>query len=67
MKGEEHILVNFPIDTYLKKKAHSALAMTMFVFLIWRNCQIYVESLLVFIIQVHWLRLFSGAQKRVHT
>ena len=25
MKGEEHILVNFPIDTSLKKKAHSAL------------------------------------------
>ena len=24
MKGEEHILVNFPIDTSLKKKAHSA-------------------------------------------
>ena len=26
MKGEEHILVNFPIDTSLKKKAHSALS-----------------------------------------
>ena len=25
MKGEEHILVNFPIDTSLKKKVHSAL------------------------------------------
>ena len=25
MKGEEHILVNFPIDTSLKKKAHSAM------------------------------------------
>ena len=25
MKGEEHILVNFPIDTSLKKKTHSAL------------------------------------------
>ena len=26
MKGEEHILVNFPIDTSLKKKAHSAMS-----------------------------------------
>ena len=25
MKGEEHILVNFPIDTSLKKKAHSGM------------------------------------------
>ncbi len=25
MKCEEHILVNFPIDTSLKKKAHSAM------------------------------------------
>ena len=25
MKGEEDILANFPIDTSLKKKAHSAL------------------------------------------
>ena len=24
MKGEEHILVNFPIDTSPKKKTHSA-------------------------------------------
>ena len=26
MKGEEHILVNIPIDTSLKKKAHSAMS-----------------------------------------
>ena len=25
MKGEEHIWVNFPIDTSLKKKVHSAM------------------------------------------
>ena len=32
MKGEEDILANFPIDTSLKKKAHSAMSNKVYKF-----------------------------------